>query len=388
MSTEPAMLRTAVRHILLLIPLLCCTLLADGQVLDSAAEARIKDTVDRYYRLHPRRHPSHRPSEFRVMPLFGAMYTQETEFLAMGGFMGSGRTSEDTLAPPSTVGAVLMISTNLSAAGAITGAWVSRRGDFLIQYSAAYIYGPRYFWGLGYEAASLDGNRGRMVSHRARARADLLYRRGSLLKAGGFVSYAYLGVLELTSSFPMEGEPMETHYAGVGARLDLDTRDSSSEPSRGILITAEESVHFNLRGGRPFFRTEVTADFYLPLWEGGVLALDLYGQLNSRAAPWTVWPDAGGDIRLRGYYRGRYRDRNLLSAQMELRQRVYGPHGLAVWGGAGNVFPSFRELDIKNTLPTYGAGYRFSFLGLVLRLDAGFGLRGQWAVTAGVSHSF
>ena len=151
------MLRTAVRHILLLIPLLCCTLLADGQVLDSAAEARIKDTVDRYYRLHPRRHPSHRPSDFRVMPLFGAMYTQETEFLAMGGLMGSGRTSEDTLAPPSTVGAVLMISTNLSAAGAITGAWVSRRGDFLVQYSAAYIYGPRYFWGLGYEAASLDG---------------------------------------------------------------------------------------------------------------------------------------------------------------------------------------------------------------------------------------
>ena len=205
MSTEPAMLRTAVRHILLLIPLLCCTLLADGQVLDSAAEARIKDTVDRYYRLHPRRHPSHRPSDFKVMPLFGAMYTQETEFLAMGGFMGSGRTSEDTLAPPSTVGAVLMISTKLSAAGAITGAWVSRRGDFLVQYSAAYIYGPRYFWGLGYEVASLDGNRGRMVSHRARARADLLYRRGSLLKAGGFVSYAYLGVLELTSSFPMEG---------------------------------------------------------------------------------------------------------------------------------------------------------------------------------------
>ena len=52
------------------------------------------------------------------------------------------------------------------------------------------------------------------------------------------------------------------------------------------------------------------------------------------------------------------------------------------------VFPAFGRLRIKNTLPTYGAGYRFTFLGLVLRLDAGFGLRGQWAVTAGVSHSF
>lgn len=382
------MLRTAVRHILLLIPLLFCTFPADGQVLDSAAEARVKDTVDRYYRLHPRRHPSFRSPEFRVMPLFGAMYTQETEFLAMGGFMGSGRTSEDTLAPPSTVGAVLMISTNLSAAGAVTGAWISRKGNFLIQYSAAYIYGPRYFWGLGYEAASRDSNRGRIVSHRADARADLMYRRGNLLKAGGFVSYAYSGVSELSTSYPMDGEPMETHYVGLGLRFDLDTRDNGSEPSRGILITAEESVHFPLQGGRPFARTEVTADFYLPLWEGGVLAMDLYGQVNSRTAPWTVWPDAGGDIRLRGYYKGRYRDRNLLSAQVELRQKIYGPHGAAVWGGAGNVFPSFRELNIKNTLPTYGAGYRLSLLGLVLRLDAGFGLRGQWAVIAGVSHSF
>ena len=382
------MLRTAVRHILLLIPLLFCTFPADSQVLYSAAEARVKDTVDRYYRLHPRRHPSFRSPEFRVMPLFGAMYTQETEFLAMGGFMGSGRTSEDTLAPPSTVGAVLMISTNLSAAGAVTGAWISRKGNFLIHYSAAYIYGPRYFWGLGYEAASRDSNRGRIVSHRADARADLMYRRGNLLKAGGFVSYAYSGVSELSTSYPMDGEPMETHYVGLGLRFDLDTRDNGSEPSRGILITAEESVHFPLQGSRPFARTEVTADFYLPLWEGGVLAMDLYGQVNSRTAPWTVWPDAGGDIRLRGYYKGRYRDRNLLSAQVELRQRIHGSHGAVVWGGAGNVFPSFKDFEIKNTLPTYGAGYRFSFLGLVLRLDAGFGLRGQWAVTAGVSHSF
>ena len=80
--------------------------------------------------------------------------------------------------------------------------------------------------------------------------------------------------------------------------------------------------------------------------------------------------------------------RNLLSFQLELRQTVYRSHGLAAWIGAGNVFPSFGDLDIKNTLPTYGAGYRLSFLGLVLRLDAGFGLRGQWAVTAGLSHSF
>lgn len=119
------------------------------------------------------------------------------------------------------------------------------------------------------------------------------------------------------------------------------------------------------------------------------MAVDLYGNVSSVSAPWTVWPEAGGDVRLRGYYQGRYRDRNLLSAQVELRQRIYGSHGLALWGGAGNVFPSFSNLNVKNTLPTYGAGVpRFTFLGIVLRLDAGFGLPGQWAIIAGVSHSF
>ena len=132
----------------------------------------------------------------------------------------------------------------------------------------------------------------------------------------------------------------------------------------------------------------MTLDIYFGRWSGGVLAVDLYGDLSTDWAPWTMWPESGGDVRIRWDYRVRYRDRNLLSAQVELRQIFYRSHGVAVCAGAGNVFPAFVRLRIKNTLPTYGAGYRFTFLGLVLRLDAGFGLRGQWAVTAGVSHSF
>lgn len=382
------MIRLTLRHIVLTLALSACTLSAAGQIVDSVYLARVQDSVDRYYRLHPRRHPSRPDPSFRTVPVFGLMYAQETGLVAVGGFSAAYRTAADTLAPLSAIGAAAMLSTNLSAAGAVTGKWVLPSGRMVLEYSAAYIYGPRYFWGLGYGMGSDDGNRVSMVSSRVKARADLIYLANNSIQAGVFATYTYYKVSELEDRTLIEGGPGMTQYAGVGARFDLDTRDSRSEPSRGVFLSVQQSVHFSLTGLRPFSRSEVTADFYCPLWSGGVLASDVYAVIHSDAAPWTVWPEAGGDVRLRGYYRGRYRDRNLLSVQVELRQKVYGPHGLAVWGGAGNVFPSFKGFEIKNTLPTYGAGYRCSFLGLVLRLDAGFGLRGQWAVTAGVSHSF
>ena len=382
------MCRTAAYSAVLALLLILFPASAYGQDPDSAYLARVQDTEDRYFRQHPRQRLSQEDRKFHVVPLYGIMYTQETGLLAMGGFMGSYRMTADTLVPISSVGAVAMFSTNLSAAAAVTGDWYGAGGNIRIEYLLRFNSSRRYFWGLGYSMADDDMNRGTFTNRRVRARADFLYCGTGGILAGGFAGYDYYRAVEFSDPDVMAGQPMLTHYLTLGGRFELDTRDDKISPERGIFLNAEPSVSFPLAGTRPFFRTELTFDFYFPLWEGGVAAVDLYGNVSTGQSPWTVWPDAGGDVRLRGYYQGRYRDRNLLSAQLELRQRIYGSHGAAVWGGAGNVFPSFNGFDIKNTLPTYGAGYRFSFLGLVLRLDAGFGLHGQWALIAGVSHSF
>ena len=173
-------------------------------------------------------------SGFKALPVFGVMYTRETEFVAMGGFTGSYHTAADTLIPLSTIGAVAMLSTNMSSALALTGKWISHTGTMQVEYSAAYIYAPRHFWGLGYEMASEDGEPGRLVSHRVRARADMLYRRGDRILAGVFLSYSGYYVSELSEPELLEGQPLSTGYAGVGVRFDLDTRDSRSEPERGV----------------------------------------------------------------------------------------------------------------------------------------------------------
>ena len=91
--------------------------------------------------------------------------------------------------------------------------------------------------------------------------------------------------------------------------------------------------------------------------------------------PWTLREELGSDMgRMRGYYAGRYIDNNQISAQLELRQHIYGRVGCVAWMGGGTVFHSFENLKIKNVLPNYGLGLRVEFKHNVnIRVDYGFG---------------
>ena len=98
--------------------------------------------------------------------------------------------------------------------------------------------------------------------------------------------------------------------------------------------------------------------------------------------------EAGGQYRLRGYYRGRYMDNNLASFQVELRQKLFWRVGVAVFGGLGSVFPSFKEWRADQLLFTAGLGLRFEFKHNVnLRVDYGFG-RGTSGFVLSLGESF
>lgn len=77
---------------------------------------------------------------------------------------------------------------------------------------------------------------------------------------------------------------------------------------------------------------------------------------------------------MRGYYEGRFRDNNIVEAQIEIRQHLWRRNGMVVWVGAGNVFESIRKFDFAETLPNFGIGYRWEFKDRVnVRIDVGTG---------------
>ena len=67
-------------------------------------------------------------------------------------------------------------------------------------------------------------------------------------------------------------------------------------------------------------------------------------------------------------------DQFSMQTQAELRQHIYNRHGVTAWIGAGNVFPDIKSFKWRQTLPSYGIGYRWEFKNRVnVRLDYGFG---------------
>jgi outer membrane translocation and assembly module TamA len=89
-------------------------------------------------------------------------------------------------------------------------------------------------------------------------------------------------------------------------------------------------------------------------------------------------PQLGNDALMRGYYTGRYRDRNLIAGQTELRYRLADRLGLVGFVGAGEV--AHNAFSVAALKPNYGGGLRYFFdteKGLSIRMDYGIGEKVQ-----------
>jgi hemolysin activation/secretion protein len=95
-----------------------------------------------------------------------------------------------------------------------------------------------------------------------------------------------------------------------------------------------------------------------------VIAAQIFGEFNTGNVPFNHLALLGGESLMRGYYLGRYRDKNQMAAQVEFRllplplsftERI----GAAVFAGTGQVFSTQDHININNTLWTAGAGLRF-----------------------------
>jgi hypothetical protein len=103
---------------------------------------------------------------------------------------------------------------------------------------------------------------------------------------------------------------------------------------------------------------------FRPVGKNGVLAWQAIGQFYSGNVPFNHLSLLGGDSMMRGYYLGRFRDRNQLATQLEFRmlplplgfsKRI----GAAVFAGSGTVFPELSPESITKMVWSAGGGLRF-----------------------------
>jgi len=294
------------------------------------------------------------------------------------GFLASGlyrldRT--DSLTAPSDIS----IFGNVSLSGfymfGISGNTLFRHNRSRLVYETSFSSKPLDFWGVGYDAGA-HNEAGSFTRKQVRLNVSYLHELFTHFYAGASADFTFTKAAKFERPEYLLGFKSHYNAVGLGATLQYDSRDFITGAERGCYVMVRQMVYPKGFGNidKTLFKTTLTADWYHRLWTGGILALDAFGEFNSKGTPWCMMAELGGGYRMRGYYQGRYLDENMLSCQIELRQHVWRRLGCVLWGGAGNVFPDFRGFEWSHTLPNYGLGLRWEFKHRVnVRIDYGFG---------------
>lgn len=152
-----------------------------------------------------------------------------------------------------------------------------------------------------------------------------------------------------------------THIA-LGISQSYDTRDINTYTTKGYYVHVKYAYSPGLWGGDSFKGNLLETDFraFFPLTGQLTLGLNAnYKTTFGSRIPFYVYPELGGDMMMRGYYNGRYRDRNLLAAQTELRYRFHPRIGVAAFAGTGSTYRN--GFQNARFIPSYGGGLRYFF---------------------------
>jgi len=165
------------------------------------------------------------------------------------------------------------------------------------------------------------------------------------------------------------------HVSGLGISFTYDTRNNAFSPDRGTMLQAYYS-HFDPVFGSDYRYSNYVIDLrkFLRLYKQQVLALQAYGFFNSGEVPLRGLAAIGGANSMRGYYAGRYRDRNMFVFQAEYRIPLFWRIGMVAFGDCGNVGNTVTDLNFDELKYTFGGGIRFALNRsekLNLRLDYG-----------------
>jgi len=179
--------------------------------------------------------------------------------------------------------------------------------------------------------------------------------------------------------------------SGIGPAFRWDTRDNIFYTHSGRFW----QVNFVLCGPwtgstYEFQRTKVDLREFIPVFHSHTLALQAeFWAVTGGSVPFMDLPILGGDHLLRGYYKGRFRDRDLTLLQAEYRIPVWWRFDAVAFAGVGQVAGTVSGLDLKSLQSAVGVGLRcrISRRGTMIRLDVGWGKDGsEFYLTAGEAY--
>lgn len=163
--------------------------------------------------------------------------------------------------------------------------------------------------------------------------------------------------------------------SGPFVALEHSTLDSRRDPTKGGRRSLSATFFEDRAGGRYSFqrcRLEAVQVFPLPQWDHRIV---LRGQMQVERGrvPFYLLSWVGGPDTVRGYYEGRFRDRDRLVANAEYRSNLFKFLDGVLFLDAGRTRHDFlKRPTLRDLHVTGGLGLRFRlYPDLLARLDVG-----------------
>ena len=286
---------------------------------------------------------------------------------------------EDTSVRTSNLQALALYSLKKQFVAAINGITYFPREKYIVSYQFSYSSFPDKFWGLGKQAKETD-------EESYTFKQFYIFLHGQMQLKNNFFFGLIYEYQQLTSVDYTAGGLFDVqnvagrngyHISGAGISATYDTRNHAFVPDKGVFIQFYFN-HFDKYLSSQFSYTNYVVDMrkFLRVYKQQVLALQLYGFFNGGDVPLRSLASLGGANSMRGYYHGRYRDKNQIVFQSEYRLPIKGRFGADAFANCGDVSNSLNDFTFKDFKYSGGAGLRFALdkkEKLNLRLDYGIG---------------
>jgi outer membrane protein assembly factor BamA len=323
-----------------------------------------------------------------------AFYTPETELAFGAGGILIFYTSDHIDMLPSKVGLSGWYSTNGQYSISINPVLYFSKNRIYIEFPFKFGHFIDKFWGIGDNTVDTGNEQYTVNSFSATFTFQVPPLMFSADRTGFIFDYNYTEIEDKQNNIylidnEVTGSNGGTVY-GFGTDLVWDTRDNLFFPNSGGYEYFKVVIYPEL-GDYVFYTFEIDVRHYNSFSPDHVIASNFYFAQALGDVPFYKLPALGGQNRERGYFYGRYRDKNYMTLQLEYRQYFWWRFGFVVFAGTGNVAPELTKFTFNDLKYSYGFGLRFLFNKeekVNLRMDIGFGIDGNRGIYFGIEEAF
>ncbi len=285
----------------------------------------------------------------------------------------------DSAARPSVAGATFIYSQKkqVLSSVALDRYWERNRYHFVG--NAGYMKFPTVFYGIG--SRTLDSNGENYTPKTTSVFVNVHKKIRNGLYVGLQYEWNYTRIVKVKTNGNLDTNRITGENfgaaSGLGAVAYWDTRENIVYPRSGSYHQFSVVPFAAIFGSRyKFVRATLDLRKYFTLFGTHVFGYQIYANVITGDPPFYKMSLFGGSNLMRGYFEGRYRDRDMLAFQVEYRLPVWWRFGLAGFAGYGDVAHTLDAFRIHNFKYSVGWGIRFCIdksSNANIRVDIAFG---------------